>query len=511
MYGARYGQLVDWEAGAAHRADILGFPRAQLVLEAQAYLMKVLCTIMDMVLDGVDDSQAARTEKWRELTSTAGFQRTGEVEFWSQYTNPAFSAPPHLDIGYLLLLAKTRLDATGDHLSHLQCDAAYMRRHIKIFFDTEIYKGARNNDAARLLTRQICQEVSSYYWWRWVEIECRHVEQVYKRFGSGTGPGQPLPVRYDRALGALELFLVNQVIFRAKFLEEVLPYTPGLSKHWSLQRTGDLPPETVRLIRNSSTNSKESLAEDPLDWCLVQMIGKPDEQTHFDHDMLFAFLQNHLSTTNSKEKGRLDEIIYQHLSDLATCHEMLVSIRLHRPQNTARMIEEVVATENREGWKRLKKEPSGTSRRVHEDVGSALIEKKIRVKPPTGSRNVAWLRRSHTIRAALEKFWASVRELIRSELAQSAFDRRDIDSLLEIVSANLAPEYLAAVRKEEEMVLANADSTDKPQPSTFLDEAESRPKSKFTAVSPRQKTKPGQKSHRKRDILTSKEQMQMLI
>jgi hypothetical protein len=48
---------------------------------------------------------------------------------------------------------------------------------------------------------------------------------------SGTGPGQPLPVRYDRALGALELFLVNQVIFRAKFLEEVLPLTPGLSKH----------------------------------------------------------------------------------------------------------------------------------------------------------------------------------------------------------------------------------------------------------------------------------------
>jgi hypothetical protein len=84
MYGARYGQLVDWEAGAAHRADILGSPRAQLVLEAQVYLMKLLCTIMDMVLDGVDDSQAARNEKCRELTSTAGFQRTGEVEFWSR-------------------------------------------------------------------------------------------------------------------------------------------------------------------------------------------------------------------------------------------------------------------------------------------------------------------------------------------------------------------------------------------------------------------------------------------
>jgi hypothetical protein len=155
MHGARYSQLVDWEAGAAHRADILGFPRAQLVLEAQAYLMEVVCIIVDMVLDGADDTQPARAEKWRELTTTAGFKRTGEVEFWAQYTNPAFSAPPHLNIGYLLSLAKTRLDAMGDHLSHLQCDAAYMRRHLKIIFDTEICKGAPNNGAAQFLTGQI--------------------------------------------------------------------------------------------------------------------------------------------------------------------------------------------------------------------------------------------------------------------------------------------------------------------------------------------------------------------
>jgi hypothetical protein len=279
-----------------------------------------------------------------------------------------------------------------------------MRRHLKIIFHTEIYKGAPNNEAAQFLTGQICQEVHSYYCWRWVEIECRHVEQVHKEFGDGTIPGQPLPVRYDRALGALELFLVNQVIFRARFLEQVLPLTPGFSRHWSLQRTGDLPPGPAQAIRNSSTNSKESLAEDPLDWCLTQMLGKPDEQSHFHHDMLFAFLQHHLSTANAKEKGRLGENIYQHLSDIATSHEMLVSIRLHRPQNTARMLDEVKVTENREGCKRLRKELSPVSGKVLENVGSALIEDIYREKPPMGSRNIAWLRRSRTTRAALEKF-----------------------------------------------------------------------------------------------------------
>src|SRR5437762_10940873 len=38
MYGRKYGELVDWQEGPAHRADIMGFPRARLVLEAQAYL-----------------------------------------------------------------------------------------------------------------------------------------------------------------------------------------------------------------------------------------------------------------------------------------------------------------------------------------------------------------------------------------------------------------------------------------------------------------------------------------
>ena len=457
--------------------------------------MEALCNIVDKILDRVDDSQPARIEKWREITTTAGFKRTGEVEFWSPYTNQAFSAPLLLNIGYLLSLATTRLDAMGDHLWSLQCDVAYVRRHIKVLFDTEIYKRARVTETGSLLASYICKEVYSYYWWRWVEIECRHVDEVHKRFRDSTYPGQPLPVRYDRALGALELLLVNQVIYRTKSLEELLPYTPGLSKHWSLQRDAGLPQGTARLTRNTASNTKESLAEDPLDWCLIQILGKPDEQTHFDHAMLFAFLHNHLSTTSSKEKVRLDEVIYQKLSDISTCHEMLVAVRLHRPQNKARVIEEAVESENREGWKGLQLDPPGLSWKALEKVGSALVENFYREKAPSGPKNTGWLRRSQAIRAALEKFWASMRGIIRLGFDRSAFSPREIDSLLEIISANLTPEYLDIVRSEEQMVLTKAESTDETPPLQFLDDAESGWKSKFTVAPPRQKTKTRAEKH----------------
>lgn len=97
MYGHQYGSLVDWEEKAAHRADTLGFPRALLVLEAQAYLMEVLCSMVERILNGVDPSQPPRVEKWRDLVSHEAFRETTVVEFWSPYMNQAFSQPPELD------------------------------------------------------------------------------------------------------------------------------------------------------------------------------------------------------------------------------------------------------------------------------------------------------------------------------------------------------------------------------------------------------------------------------
>lgn len=58
MYGSDYGKIkpwdgrsVSWDAGAAHQGDTLGFPRAQLVLEAQANIMAFLRTVMDKILE----------------------------------------------------------------------------------------------------------------------------------------------------------------------------------------------------------------------------------------------------------------------------------------------------------------------------------------------------------------------------------------------------------------------------------------------------------------------------
>ncbi|PNP76801.1 hypothetical protein FNYG_09905 [Fusarium nygamai] len=162
MHGDQYGSLVDWEAKAAHRGDTLGYPRAMLVLEAQAYLFEVLCNIVDKILEGVP-LQPPRAEKWHDLVSREEFRETNAVEIWSPYTNQAFSRPPMFNCDYLLTLAKSRLEETGDHLWYLQCDSDYMRRHVKLWFATEVFKKAPEQQRAMMLTQRIVLEIESHF------------------------------------------------------------------------------------------------------------------------------------------------------------------------------------------------------------------------------------------------------------------------------------------------------------------------------------------------------------
>jgi hypothetical protein len=487
MYGQRYGSLVDWDENAAHQADILGFPRASLVLEAQAYLMEVLSSIVTSILDGVDLAQPPRIDKWKSLISNAAFRETGVVEFWSPYINQAFSPPPQFDSKYLVSLAKTRLDATGDHLWHLQCDAAYMRRYLKIMFATEVFKKASDSGKGQMLVERIRFEVRSHHWWRWIEMECRNVDAARDRFRDAVYPGTILPIKYDRALGALELLLVNQVIYRASCLEELMPHVAGLQKHWSIEPTAQLPNAIGLLRRRTSTNTQESLTNDRLDWCLVQLLAKPDDQRTFDHSMLFAMLQEHM-TSNPSERNRLDEVIYQVLSDLATCHEMLMAVRFHRPQNAARTVEEVKRTEDREVWKRRPQFRSHMGNSGdHQDIGMSFVKNFYLANTPTGPKTSVWLTQSQQLRATLETFWESIRKTIKKDFEDSDLSLAEVNSLLEVVSANLSRQYLQDTQREDDEILAAIHERDRPQPVVnFFDE--STPST--TAIFPRlEKTK----------------------
>ena len=390
MYGPGYGELVDWEAGPAHRADIIGFPKACLILEAQACLMRVLRQIVNKILEGVDLKKAATAEKWKIMTKF-GFRHTNEIELWSPYTNQAFSAPPAFSIDNLISIARTRLEAMGDHLWFLQTEPVYMRRYIKLLNQGESYRTNKKDVAGAMLTRGLFDDVLTYWHWSWIVSECIQVKSAHIRFQDSIHRGASLPRAYDSALGALELLLVNEVLRRATHFGTIMPQRPGFSHKWTFKWRPDIGPTSFHRGRKAgaSVEQKKLFDEDPLEWCLIQMQAEPDKQTNYDHAIMFGFLEYHLAFSGPKEKARVDELLYQKLSDLAACHEMLVSIRLHRPQNKARDMDEVEQSEKRVTWKGQK-----IGGYLTDDdcitLGTALLRDFYEAPLPSGRQNAAW-------------------------------------------------------------------------------------------------------------------------
>lgn len=126
MTGSGYGTLTTWQKDAAHRFDIIGFPRGLMILQAQQHLMNFLRKLVEHLLTGVDSSAPGASDKWEEM-ACMGFKQTNSVEFWSPYLNQPFSAPPVFDINDVLSLVRTKLESAADHLWLLQTDPAYVR------------------------------------------------------------------------------------------------------------------------------------------------------------------------------------------------------------------------------------------------------------------------------------------------------------------------------------------------------------------------------------------------
>jgi len=489
MYGPRYGEVVHWQAGPAHRADIMGFPRARLVLEAQADLMVGLRQIVDKILEGVNLDKPGTSETWRSVTSL-GFKQTGTVELWSPYTNQAFTAPPFFDVNSLISRVQTSMEAASDHLWLLQTDPAYTRRYIRIVFQGEFYQVAKPYEGGSLVLLELYRDISAYWFWRWVGIELEHVKSIHDRFRDIVHPGERLPPRYDRALGALELLLVNLVKFSAKYLSEQLPQRPGFCHRWSFKSFPDAAGNlNSEYCRKSLLDTKKLFFEDPLEWCLLQMQGEADTQNDFDHAMLFAFLDNHLANSTPKERGRVDEVLYRRISDLAAYHEMLVSVRLHRPQNEVRSIDEVKKSEDREAWRGFDV-PMVLGLRDAVRLGKPLLKDFYEAPLPGGLKDATWLKRSQAIRRALEAFWTGMRGHSRKILEGAKFSAEEALANLETISASLSPEYIEAVRAEEGQVVNSIERASDPLQREWGSSSSSKPA--VPAPQPKVKTRQAQ-------------------
>ncbi|KAJ3497994.1 hypothetical protein NLG97_g1472 [Lecanicillium saksenae] len=458
MHGDNYGSVVDWEKKAAHRGDILGFPRAILVLESQATVMEILDNVVTKILDGVSPTQPPRTEKWNTMVNNHGFKAQEATERWSPYTHPAFSAPPKFDLEHLLSLARSRREETGDHLCQLQCNEVYMRRYLKIAMTSEQFKKLSEASRGLSIVQSLLQDVRSHYWWCRVETELQKVHAVRKRYERDITPGKTLPENYELALRDLELLLSDQLSSNVALFRHLSPYVPGFQKHYRFDHESEKGAH-ITVLTDPETNA--CLVDDTLFWCIWKLTVDLKVR-HIDHAMIFAMLEESLAKS-AAERARIDEPIYQMLSDIAVCHEMWTALRMQRPCFRQSTPEELETTDDRRWYIFLQSNDAETKLR-YTAAGVALIKNLYLVKAPTGPINRAWLKQKQELRGHLEEFWQSFRNIIRHGLERHpAFSAADV--MMEPISANLSESYLDERSQEDAAIL---DAIEKQQRPGFV-------------------------------------------
>jgi len=84
LYGPNYGQLKKWNKESVHRGDYLGFPRAQILLEAQAILMATLRRILENAIERIPRSPSKVLDSFVDFVSVGRLSSQTSTA-WSSY------------------------------------------------------------------------------------------------------------------------------------------------------------------------------------------------------------------------------------------------------------------------------------------------------------------------------------------------------------------------------------------------------------------------------------------
>jgi hypothetical protein len=470
MYGPRYGTLTKWDAGAAHRHDIVGYPRARLIIEAQATLLNFLGRVVEQLLDGLPDDKPASATKFEELISS-GLRAAGDGACWSKFVNQPYTGPPRFDIDAVVAQVKARTDITSDHLWLLQTEPSYLKRYMRKIAQMETVESTgRNRVGLDLIAIELGADVDVNWFWRSALVEFEHLQQVYGRYRDSIKPGSPMPRRVDNALGALELTLVNELHTRIKQLGAIVTQRPGFRSIYD--STPIVRSNTPRAMYEMKTRIKSQFTKQDGDvpvgqalayrterlwWILLQLQGEPDSEKRFSYPMLLGMLDEHLAKSDRNERARLDEILYEKLSDYATLLELLWAVRMHRPRNTNRTIDDCMKTEDRMYWRaaRGRKEAAMPGKdAAHRATVDALADFQSAV-PPSGPRDLGWLRNFSALHDTLQSYWSKVSDGFRLRLEYNGLRDDDVEMSMMPLLYWKDPQYTTRLEQKRDQILAD--------------------------------------------------------
>ncbi|KAK4553187.1 hypothetical protein LTR86_009717 [Recurvomyces mirabilis] len=415
-----FGALVPWEKGAAHRWDIIGLPRALLVLEAQKELSAFLRSTVDFLL------QAPAVEgdsEWRSCAAR-GFME-GSYTVTGPWVDQFFIAPPCLDLTTVVAAMRDRLQVAKDDLYLMQADPIFVRDFVlwsqAMPYHRRLHEQLRPSDLIRVLIMYH----GKYECWRVVVEEAERALLIHRKYAETTKPEVDLPKELEEALLVLQ-YLLNQ---------QFRQISAGIN----------LDAETIALKKKYSGTDPDhdKLRKDPLLWG-CERLHSNTKKGAINSTMILRLIEHHISRLKPRERPNVERLMISYLHDIGPIDEALSLLRFHRPYLSRSLskaeMERLLSHRplQAERWRRLETTPVMDEK----DIDTLYTHLSRLLAIPNlkrlTSHSAADMRVAHE---ALAGFWKSFRKEKRKLLKRSCASKEGIREVMEMINYDKSAEH----------------------------------------------------------------------
>jgi hypothetical protein len=319
MYGTHLGRLIPWNKHSAHRHDIIGYPKAVLILEAQAALFAFLRKMVKILLEPSLQEATAGHQQWDVLVQS-DFGRIGPIPLLCRRTE-AFRSPPQLDMADIVKSLIEQTDVISDELWLLQTDSAYFHAHLLQAKNNETYDRLSTEWREQwVLGFALCYSV-------WADnfqtalIQATSVLKMQKELGGDVRPGKSLPTEYEAILVLFQRHLEQLLEGQVRDLRCLVPQERSFQD--CLRFTKDCEPKIT-------IPAEKLLRTNPMLWSLSRLyIGNHALPPTFH----LAYIDHLMREDAKNEKSRISPLLAAHISRMIVVDDIISSLRYHRPRH----------------------------------------------------------------------------------------------------------------------------------------------------------------------------------
>ncbi|KAI7240313.1 hypothetical protein KC330_g1342 [Hortaea werneckii] len=455
MFGERYGDLVKWQREQCHRWNFIGYPRAVLVLKAQASLFGFLRRLTDGIVPPSSTAVVGNSE-WTSLVSR-GFKAANQTECWSALANQPFSAPPTLDAAEISKKVLAQLQAAEDHLRFLQTDPAYFHRFIAMHCKGEHSKyTSSDNIWASIAQCTVALPIAHIMNLRRLIEECDHVQRVRSQHENSIAIGKVLPNVYDRALGALEVFVVNLYQTERGLFEKMFARSPGFDRSRKYLQAADGRTDCKVRIQNVNDTHNESeqacYSNDPLFFAISKLGEDAENNHHLGIPFLMSLIEDLLVHGTAEQRGRIDQGLYDNIGRISLLGEILNSLRMTRPLTAPLSIHGAKGDYKQRSVRRTWMDTPADLDANENKKFADLLEAFYKHPMPVGKKDAEWLTKATASRQHLSDFWVYARQVRRNKVTGTDLSKDEIEADVALLAADQSEEYFQEVQAEQKMV-----------------------------------------------------------